>query len=74
MKLTEDEIVGNFEFKESRVTETGEIMDCAGCGRRFGRAGTRSHNLTRKRNQAALFVTSIQLCDLCFGRVFPEMA
>ena len=74
MKLKDEEIATNFDFQETKVTETGEIMDCAGCGRRFGKAGTRAHQFGRKRNQAALFVTSIQLCDVCFSRNFPEMA
>jgi hypothetical protein len=74
MKLTSEEITNNFELRDHKSTETGEIMDCAGCGRRFAKAGTHAHNLTRKRNQAALFVTSIQLCDTCFEGIFPQMA
>jgi hypothetical protein len=73
MKLTVDEIISNFDFKESKTIESGEIVDCAACGRRFAKAGGRAHNLTRKRNQAALFVTSIQLCDQCFEQILPEM-
>jgi hypothetical protein len=74
MKLTDEEIVDNFDFRETKMTESGEVIDCAGCGRRFGKAGTRTHRFSRKRTQAALFVTAIQLCDACFSRNFPEMA
>jgi hypothetical protein len=74
MKLKDEEILENFDFRESKAIESGEIMDCAGCGRRFAKAGTRAHNFTRKRHQAALFVTTIQLCDACFSRNLPEQA
>lgn len=64
-RLTDAEIVPNYNYATTGTLDDGERLDCRRCGLHSTAPGTRAYAWTRIPNQATNLPRSIDLCERC---------